>query len=326
MKPRSIIVAATAIVAIAVGTWTSFRLMRPPAVPQTATVLPAPGDLPGFSLLDHDGTPIGPDVFTGQWDLVFFGFTHCPDVCPITMQVLADARRQLLDAGFDPLPRIVLVSVDPERDTPANMRQYVRHFGADNLGITGELEEIRKLTNGLGIFFEKVGDDPDSYSVDHSAVVLLLDPLGRFHSLFGTPHEAANFVHDLPIIMKNAADSMPAAPLVASGVEIAKPTPASKMAAGYLSLRNTSEESITITRVTSPAYASVEMHETITEDGISRMRPIDAITIPPGRIFYFKRGGKHLMLMRPDGAPSSVTLKFHTAKGVVLTVSVPVGD
>ncbi len=97
------------------------------------------------------------------------------------------------------------------------------------------------------------------------------------------------------------------------------------MAAGYLSLRNASDAPITITRVTSPNYASAEMHETITRDGVSRMRPIDAITIPPGRIFYFKRGGKHLMLMRPDEAPSSVTLKFHTAEGVVLTVSAPVG-
>jgi len=295
MRPRSIIVASIAITAIIVGTWTSLRLAQPPAAPQTATVLPAPVALPDFSLLDHDGNTVGPEVFAGQWDLLFFGFTHCPDVCPVTLQVLATARQQLLDAGQRPLPRIVLVSVDPERDTPEVIKQYIRHFGDESLGITGRLEEIRKLTNGLGIFFAKAGDDPGNYSVDHSAAVLLIDPLGRFHSLFGTPHDAANFVHDLPIIMKAARASMPAAPLVASGVEIARPTPESKMAAGYLSLRNTTDEPITITRVSSPDYATVEMHETITDDGVSRMRPVEAVTIPPGRIMYFKRGGKHLM-------------------------------
>lgn len=325
MKPRSIIVATVAITAIAIGTWTSYRIMTPPPLPRTATVLPALSELPDFSLLDHDGNRIGPDIFAGQWDLVFFGFTHCPDICPLTLQVLASARQQLAEAGQQPLPRIVLVSVDPERDTPDIMGRYVRHFGEENLGITGELEEIRKLTKGLGIYFEKAGSEPDNYSVDHSAVVLLIDPLGRLHALFGTPHDASNYVHDLPIIMKAAKVAVPAAPLVASGIEIARPTPDSKMAAGYLALRNNSKETITITAVTSPNYASVEMHETIIEDGVSRMRPVDAITIPPGRVFYFKRGGKHLMLMQPVGESTSVTLEFRAGDEVALSVTVPAG-
>ncbi|NIV18300.1 MAG: copper chaperone PCu(A)C [Woeseiaceae bacterium] len=326
MKPRSIIVATLAITAIAIGTWTSYRIMMPPPSPRTATVLPAAGELPDFSLLDHDGNSIGPGIFAGQWDLVFFGFTHCPDICPLTLQLLASARQQLAEAGQQPLPRIVLVSVDPERDTPDIMGQYVRYFGTETLGITGELDEIRKLTKGLGIYFEKAGSDPDDYSVDHSAVVLLIDPLGRLHALFGAPHDASNYVHDLPIIMQAAKFPVAEAPLVASGIEIARPTPESKMAAGYLALRNNSQDSITITDVTSPNYASVEMHETIIEDGVSRMRPVDAITIPPGRVFYFKPGGKHLMLTRPVGQSASVTLEFLAGDEVALAVSVPAGD
>lgn len=80
------------------------------------------------------------------------------------------------------------------------MKQYVGYFGDDILGITGELAEIRKLTNGLGIFFEKSSLDEDNYSVDHSAVVIVMNPDGQFQALFSAPHEAANFVHDLPII------------------------------------------------------------------------------------------------------------------------------
>ena len=182
MNPRTLIIAVVAIAAIALGTWTSYRFMSPPPAPRIATVLPAPAELPDFSLLDQDGRPVGRGVFEGQWDLVFFGFTHCPDICPLTLQVLSDARQQLAESGQDPLPRIVLVSVDPERDTPELMASYVAYFGEENLGITGELAEIRKLTDGLGIFFEKAAGQNDNYSVDHSSVVLLLDPTGTMHA------------------------------------------------------------------------------------------------------------------------------------------------
>ncbi len=82
------------------------------------------------------------DTFRGHWNLVFFGFTHCPDICPTTLQTLAAARSRLASEGHQPLPRIVLVSVDPERDTPAQMKTYVDYFGDDNLGITGDLSEF----------------------------------------------------------------------------------------------------------------------------------------------------------------------------------------
>jgi protein SCO1/2 len=164
-------------------------------------VVPDPNPLPAFELVDQDGAPIDETVFEGQWDLVFFGFTHCPDVCPTTLQVLAAAKAALAEQGVSPLPRIVLVSVDPERDTPDILRQYVGYFGAGNLGVTGSLEGIRTLTTGLGIYFEKQESDDANYLVDHSAAVLLIDPQGRFSALFGGPHVVENYVHDLPILM-----------------------------------------------------------------------------------------------------------------------------
>ncbi|MDH3614342.1 MAG: SCO family protein [Gammaproteobacteria bacterium] len=201
MGPKNIFIAIVAVIAIGTGAWFSSRLLLPPPALQTATVLPAPGELPEFSLLDHNGQAIGRDVFDGHWSLVFFGFTRCPDICPLTLQVLSNANMQLADKGQKPLPRIVLVSVDPERDTPEIMQQYVAYFGDDILGVTGELEELRKLTRGLGIFFEKAVLDGDNYSINHSAVVLVINPDGRLHALFGAPHLAENYVHDLPLIM-----------------------------------------------------------------------------------------------------------------------------
>ncbi len=201
MDSRKYFIVSVAIIAIVTGTWLTSRVLSPPPLPQTATLLPAATDLAEFALMDQDGAAFTKSSFEGRWNLVFFGFTHCPDVCPLTLQVLAKARQQMLDEGRDELPRIVLVSVDPERDTPEVIGNYVAHFGEDMLGVTGELSELRKLTDGLGIYFEKSGLDGDNYSVDHSAVVIVVDPNGRFHSLFGAPHKAENFAHDLPIIM-----------------------------------------------------------------------------------------------------------------------------
>lgn len=200
MTPRNLFIAGVAVIAIFTGAWFSWQVMSPPAEPAVARVLPMPIDLPDFALVDHTGNPVGPDVFNGQWDLVFFGFTHCPDICPLTLQVLASAKQQLADAGHQPLPRIVLVSVDPERDTPEKLAQYVGYFGDDNLGITGDLEALRELTSGIGIFFEKSSTNGDNYTVDHSAVVVVIDPDGKFSALFSTPHEVENFVNDLPLL------------------------------------------------------------------------------------------------------------------------------
>ena len=204
MQARNIIVILVLGVAIAAGLALALRNAGGPAEPLAATVLPVGNELPDFALLDHDGKPVGRTVFEGQWDIVFFGFTHCPDICPATMTVLGQAKRQLAAQGQEPLPRVVLVSVDPERDTPEAMARYIAYFGDGNLGLTGDLQEIGKLTDALGIFFQKVGDDEAAYGVDHSTVVLLVDPRGRLKALFTAPHDVTNLVHDLPLIMEDA--------------------------------------------------------------------------------------------------------------------------
>ncbi len=202
MHPRKLILAIVLGVVLTTGIWALVNLKQSAAVPTTATVLPIPAAIHSFSLLDHRDRAVDESVFRGQWDLVFFGFTNCPDICPLTLQVLSTAKRRLADSGLSPLPRIVLVSVDPERDTPARMAQYIAAFGDDNLGITGNLEELKKLTSGLGIFFEKREGDGEHHTVNHSAAVIVIDPDGRFHALFSSPHAVENFVHDLPLLMR----------------------------------------------------------------------------------------------------------------------------
>lgn len=201
MQPRHIIAALVLAIALAAGLALALRDAGKTPAPLAATVLPAGNALPEFDLLDQTGAPAGRNVFEGQWDLVFFGFTNCPDICPATMTVLGQAKRALEARNQNPLPRVVLVSVDPARDSPEAMARYVAYFGDGNLGLTGELDEVRKLTDALGIFFEKAGTDDSVYGVDHSTVVLLIDPRARLRALFSAPHDVDTLVHDLPLIM-----------------------------------------------------------------------------------------------------------------------------
>ena len=200
MNVRQLLLGICAGTALAVGVFVAVR-MSAPKEPEHAFVLPAPESLPEFSLLDHNNDPFTPASFVGQWDLVFFGFTHCPDICPATLQQLSVVKRQLQQDGHDIVPRIVLVSVDPERDTPDSLRKYVSHFGPDNIGVTGAIEEIRKLAGGLFVYFEKVPVEGGEYTVDHSAAVLLIDPNGRYAAGFGGAQSNDAYITDLPILM-----------------------------------------------------------------------------------------------------------------------------
>ncbi|MBT8093029.1 MAG: SCO family protein [Gammaproteobacteria bacterium] len=201
MSTRNLTVALLLGAALLAGLLVALRSSTP-AEPVAAFVLPAPLPLPEFSLVDQLGNEVNATTFENQWHLVFFGFTNCPDICPATLQILAAARARLAEDGQAPLPRIVLVSVDPERDTPEQIGKYVDYFGADNLGVTGSLDELLKLTSALGIYFEKQAGNNDNYAVDHSAAVLLFNPAGRFHALFSGPHVIDDYVHDIPLIIK----------------------------------------------------------------------------------------------------------------------------
>ena len=205
MRARNLVFAVAMGTALAAGFYLATRPDTPtagtPSELQRATVLPAANALPFFELLDHNGDLVHTEVFRGQWDLVFFGFTNCPDICPATLQILATAKRELAASGTTPLPRIVLVSVDPERDTPDVLRQYMQHFGDDNLGLTGDLENIGKLTSALGIYFAKGPTTENGYNVDHSAAVLVVNEAGEFHALFGGSATVDDIVHDFPILV-----------------------------------------------------------------------------------------------------------------------------
>jgi protein SCO1/2 len=131
-----------------------------------------------FTLVDSKGQPFASSKLAGRPYAIFFGFTHCPDVCPTTLARLVKLRRQL---GSEQAFRILFVTVDPERDGPAEVGAYGDLFGAPLVGLTGSTAQIAKVKKDYGIFSEKVGTG-DNYTVDHTASVLLFDRDGQFRA------------------------------------------------------------------------------------------------------------------------------------------------
>lgn len=147
-----------------------------------------PRALPDYQLLNEEGEAFTPESFKGQWDLVFFGFTFCPDVCPTTMATLKQAYDALPEAERESV-RVVLVSVDPGRDTVQAMKSYVEHFDPSFAGVTGEFLDIHRLATGLSIPFAKVPGGGDNYQVDHSANIAVINPRGHYVGFFKSPHD-----------------------------------------------------------------------------------------------------------------------------------------
>jgi len=180
--------------ALLIGVWFVQELRRsaPPPRPDVgpaATLLPVPKPLPDFALSDDGGQPFTREQLEGHWSFLFFGYTACPSICPITMGTLRELQQDL-SAGSPPIDdaRVVFISVDPARDDPESLRRYVRHFDPDFMGAGGEATELERLTRELGVFHERTpGGSEASYDFDHTASVMLVNPQANLHAVFGPP-------------------------------------------------------------------------------------------------------------------------------------------
>ena len=145
-----------------------------------------PRDVGDFSLTDHRGQSFARGDLKDRWTLIFFGFTHCPDICPTTMAELAELKSQLADTEASDA-RVVMVSVDPARDTPDRLAQYVPYFHPDFIGVTGEFADILSVAQRLNAPFRKVSEPDGGYQMEHSANVMLMNPRGDYHGFFRAP-------------------------------------------------------------------------------------------------------------------------------------------
>ena len=155
------------------------------------TPYPDPRQVGDFLLIDAWGGAFGPERLRGRWSFMFFGFANCPDICPITMAVLGDAERMLVEAGDEPFQGI-MVTVDPERDTAALLGEYVRAFSADFVAVTGSVPEIFAFARSFHAGFSKVLEEDSElgYTMNHSGRIAVVDPSGRHYGNISSPFDA----------------------------------------------------------------------------------------------------------------------------------------
>ena len=207
-KANSILLISVAILSLVVGVWVSQKLFTATvvAVPKNleATLLDKSKPLTNFNLIDHDNSPFNLTSLQNNWSFLFFGYTHCPDVCPLAMQVMRKVwLAPELKAATETNLKMVFVSVDPDRDTPAILKSYAQYYNPAFIGVTGKADEIDILTRQIGILYGF--DEPNKngdYNVSHSGQIILIDPNGNMRAVFSPPLNPASIVKDFVAIKK----------------------------------------------------------------------------------------------------------------------------
>jgi protein SCO1/2 len=161
-----------------------------------AVLYPQPRELPEFQLARADGKPLTLADWRGRWNVAYFGYVSCPDVCPTTLAVFKQVWKEL-DERLRDRVRINFVSVDPQRDTPETLGKYVAFFNPDFIAATGTDEQLTRLTRALGLLYSRSTGPNGEIQVDHSGSAVIVDPQGRLVGMFRPPFAAADVAADL---------------------------------------------------------------------------------------------------------------------------------
>jgi protein SCO1/2 len=196
MNRNIFLLGSIGLLAALIGVWSASELFSSVSQPvsqpySVATVMPVPRDLPAISLVDHAAQPFGNQQLEGEWTLLFMGFTNCGHVCPMTM-----ARLRAIKGSLERPVKVLFVSVDPGRDTPAVIDKYVHNFDPEFVGVTGQPQELAVLAAALGAPFY-VEQTEDRYTVDHSGAIFIIDPAGKYAGVISPPLEIEAVVADL---------------------------------------------------------------------------------------------------------------------------------
>lgn len=199
LRSHRVLIAVIAAAALTLGAVASFLTSRSNI---DGLLWPQSKALTAFGLEDHHGKAFTLDGFRGRWTLLFFGYTHCPDVCPVTLSVLKNAIALMGEAGAEAEPpQVVFVSVDPNRDSLEHLGAYVGHFNPRFLGVTGSDAKLKAFARQLGVLYVLTEADANGdYLVDHTAAVFLIDPRGHLVALFQAPHSAETMARNIPQI------------------------------------------------------------------------------------------------------------------------------
>lgn len=191
-----------AALAAALGLLLGVVMMKPKAVSiESGTLLQPPRELPAFALIGIDSQPFTNTSLQGHWTIVFVGFTTCPDVCPATLTTM---KKVMANLGAEASAvQMLLLSIDPERDTPEKLKNYVQYFDPRFVAATGPNSELDKLGRAMSFVYTKVpGATPETYTMDHSTALMLINPEGQLAGFFTPPFRHDAMAADLTALLK----------------------------------------------------------------------------------------------------------------------------
>ena len=361
--------ALVVLIALAIGVYTQQAMQAPtgsgnqatlPAL-QKAIILPKSKAISGIDFTDHLGKVFSRKQLLGKWSILFFGFTNCPDICPTTLHTLAQVKQKLTASNNWGNYQVVMVSVDPARDTPQQLSNYVPFFDPDFIGISGDLDTTTEFARQLGILF--VAHQPDSvepatkarYDVDHSTAIVLLNPKAEMAGIISSPHKVDQIAADLSTLQQhfiadhrklqagnsdldlnpNKGATRPALGESSQATQhlqmqqawIRPAPPNSDTMAAYFQLNNSGDKDIVIEQVASDAFSEIMIHASVTEDQLTRMRHLATLKIKAHSSVSFAPMGMHLMMIEPSQplpVGSIVEVTFTTDDEQKFTFSIPV--
>jgi len=170
-------------------------------------VYDSPIILDEFSLTNQDEEVFTNESLQGRWSLIFFGYTYCPDICPITLASIKQFYDLLKDSGDTTDVQVIMVSVDPERDTSEVLGNYVRYFNPDFIGATGDYTDVYRMARNMNLTFNYTRIDDDNYLVNHNGEVMLIDPLGNNVGFLKPPYEPQKMLDNFQAI-KSYSESL----------------------------------------------------------------------------------------------------------------------
>lgn len=196
------------VIVISAGLGVLFQYNRSKSVDLSAlnaTVLSQPREIAPFQLTDNLGKPYDKSSLKGHWSMLFFGFTNCPQLCPTTMAELNKMFTQLQKEKVSEMPEVVMVSIDPERDTEKKLNDYVTSFNKAFKGAYGDKNAIAALTKQLGVVYMKAQNKTEkNYTINHTGTVMLFNPAGELSAFFSVPHKAQVMAKEYRLIEENS--------------------------------------------------------------------------------------------------------------------------
>jgi len=168
-------------------------------------VYDAPIEIDEFSLTDHNSEPFTRGALEDKWTLVFFGYTFCPDICPITMAAIKQFYDLLEDNGLESDVQVAMISVDPNRDTLEKLAQYVGFFNPEFIGLTGDYNNLYTMARKMNVAFSYLRVDDDNYLVTHNGEIMLIDPLGNNVGFFKAPYDPQLMLDNFRAVKKFSA-------------------------------------------------------------------------------------------------------------------------